>query len=277
MQARAILTQEYNVRGHFNNSALKKAEGENRFFIVEANYGSLSTNALVKLCSYSPQHPAWDEFYRRFDKFIRLYVGKTYRWFYCNYDNVYSCSNEAKLEMAQEVYIKLLDDDQYALRRFVGKNDSSFLSYLARIIKNVVIEHFRKQQANKRKGNLISIEKLNENNFEEREKCFFQYLSINPESDLVNSINSGQMYLILCKMLSCPNSHRDISVLKLYIDGLSLPEINECLDLKLKTSSIESIINRTLVKLRRIITSPNPDPASEKNHIRLHHRDTENS
>src|SRR6185369_6437586 len=84
------------------------------------SFVTLSHNELVRICSQSPAHPAWDEFYRRFDFYIRLYVKKAWKNRTINTDMDNPCAREILRDLTQEVYLKLLEADLLALRKFKG-------------------------------------------------------------------------------------------------------------------------------------------------------------
>jgi RNA polymerase sigma factor (sigma-70 family) len=217
----------------------------------------LSHNELVGICSQSPSHPAWDEFYRRFDYYIKLYVKKAWKNRTINSDMENPCAREILRDLTQEVYLKLLENDQHALRKFKGGGENSFLAYLARIAVNIVAEYFRKQLAEKRKGRMISVDLLLDSNSPDQpgsRTIICTYLSCNPEADFLAEITFRELSDLLDQILTGPNQDRDKLIFKLYLmDGLSTQQVAAAQSLGLKTSSVESIIRRTRDKLRHAL------------------------
>lgn len=205
---------------------------------AENDYRSLSTNDLIKLCSGSSQHPAWSEFHRRFDRFVRVYVAKMLRRNYGYYVDSNNSFIELKLELTQEVYVKLLNDEQYALKRFNGDKEVTFLSYLSRIATNIVTEYFRKHQCEKRKSRSVSIETLFDQVSAKQSgsrELIFKYLSINPELEWTDRINTQQLLSLVDETLHGPNFHRNKAIFSLYlIEGYSIAQIIHKLNLPLQ-------------------------------------------
>jgi RNA polymerase sigma factor (sigma-70 family) len=208
-------------------------------------FSTLSHKRLVRLCSQSSSHPAWNEFYSRFDHYIRLYINKTLR-----NENINCGCKELGDDLSQEVYLRLIAEDRKALREFKGKADSSFLAYLSVICTNVVREHFRLQRAEKRNGKTLSID-LFLNPEEERHtdnKTILNYLSDLPKA--IDAVAHRELSDLLDRAIAGPNSKRDKLIFKLYVvDGFSAFQIAGIGRLRAKPSTVESIIRRTRQKL----------------------------
>ncbi|MEW6729737.1 MAG: sigma-70 family RNA polymerase sigma factor [Acidobacteriota bacterium] len=207
---------------------------------------------VVKLCSNSPTHPAWQEFYQRFDRYIKIYIKKAWKrhaWL----READGTAQETLADLIQEVYLKLLEDDQQALRKFKGTAANSFFAYLSRIAMNIVAEHFRRQQADKRKGQMVSTEQLLDESDAHRAGAWlltYNYLSTNCEPGLLASITISQLSQLLDEVLMGANQERDKRIFKLHVvDGYSPQQIAAIEDFGLKVSSIESTIRRTRAKL----------------------------
>src|SRR3989442_12744187 len=104
----------------------------------ETIFSKLSHAELVKVCSRSLSHPAWDEFHRRFDRYIKIYVKKEIKRWAASFEMDSSLAQEILCDLTQTVYLKLLEDNQQALQNFKGEKENSFLAYLARIAVNIV-------------------------------------------------------------------------------------------------------------------------------------------
>ncbi|MEW6736620.1 MAG: hypothetical protein AB1489_35350, partial [Acidobacteriota bacterium] len=159
---------------------------------TEANsLEKLSYVNLVAICSQSPTQPVWDEFYKRFDRWIHKYVRKALRGKTKN--NNCNQNGEIVAEIVQDVYLKLLADERKALRSFTGTTDNAFLAYLSVICTNTVYESHRRQVANKRSAELIPIDETAKH----LNNCCDGYLSdisLNEVMTLFNKIVVGRNF-----------------------------------------------------------------------------------
>lgn len=217
-------------------------------------YNNLSDLELIKLCGESSGKLLWEEFYKRFNYYIQLYIKKAWKTRVSSRYLDSFTTQEILSDLVQDVYVKLLDFDRQALRNFQGESDNSFLAYLSKIANNIVAEYFRKQLAEKRRGNEISIQFL----IDEQEcqqtgskAITHTYLSINGETKLLNTLATQEISKVVEEILVGQNSQRDLLVFKLCtIEGMSSKEIAETKEFELKPSSIESIIRRVKDKIR---------------------------
>lgn len=220
-------------------------------------YKKISNLELVKICAFSQEEHFWDEFHKRFSKYIKLYIRKAWknRSPKANVDS--PNTKETLKDLAQEVYIKILEFDRQALRKFQGENDVSFLAYLAKISSNVVSEHFRRQSAEKRRGLEMSMETLLDEEVCEllgTRSLSSDYLSIDGEKLCLTLLESQQISKLMEDSLAGLNSKRDLLVFKLFVvEGLTSKQIIESENLDIKSSSIESIVRRVKDKIRHTL------------------------
>lgn len=216
-------------------------------------YHQLSHSELVHLCSNSAAHPAWEEFYRRFDVYIRSYIFKAWKRL-TDSENV---DNDLMLDLIQDVYLRLLFDDLQPLKSFKGDSDIAFLAYLARISQNVVREYFRRQNAIKRSGKFCSLDLLLDEAYCESKgsRAFtFQYFSHNFEQELFDRLTEREFSDLLTQILSSQKAQRDKFIFEMYaLEGLSISEIAELPGLQLKAGSVESIIRRVRARIFQTI------------------------
>src|SRR5689334_21214566 len=119
----------------------------------QAAAGDLSSSDLLRLCGQRLTDAAlWKEFQRRFHKTILTFVMRVM----CNaLRNV--CLKDA-CDIVQDVYLRMLDNNARMLRSFKGDTDFSVKAFLSRVAVNVVSDHFRRQQAEKRRpAKVVSI------------------------------------------------------------------------------------------------------------------------
>jgi RNA polymerase sigma factor (sigma-70 family) len=109
----------------------------------------ISHSELVDLCSQeSSDRNAWTEFCSRYDLHIWTVITRE-----CKEKNMFenfSQSKQAVNDLVQEVYVKLVDKDNKALKEFHGRYENSIYLYLGTIAKNVVRNHVVKMGAQKR-------------------------------------------------------------------------------------------------------------------------------
>jgi RNA polymerase sigma-70 factor (ECF subfamily) len=111
------------------------------------DYGSLSSNQLVRDCLRAGNEAAWEEFLNRFHTLIVTVVSRTARrW---------NVTTSAMLEdLVQEVYLKLCADHCQSLRDFQGLHPDSLFAYLKVTAANLVQDHFKARRARKRGSGL---------------------------------------------------------------------------------------------------------------------------
>src|ERR1043165_8813719 len=124
-----------------------------------AGTGATPTPAdLVRECGERLTDPLlWKEFQFQFHRLILRSITRT---MWNRYRN--DCLEEA-CDIAQDVYLRLLSNNGRLLRSFKGQTDQSARSFLSRVAVSVVSDHFRSQQAGKRRpAEIISIEAARE-------------------------------------------------------------------------------------------------------------------
>lgn len=115
-------------------------------------YEELSNNDLVKRCAENPRNRlAWNEFVRRFDKHIRLMVMRQ-----CGLKHL--SFQEIADDLANNVYLKLLDDNRKALRTFRGENENAIYKFLAVMAQHVVHNDWRGENAAKRRHTKVRLD-----------------------------------------------------------------------------------------------------------------------
>jgi DNA-directed RNA polymerase specialized sigma24 family protein len=98
----------------------------------------------------------WKEFEKRFHKRIFLYLLRSCRVSRGDHLDL----QDVLLDLAQDVYVRLIQNDGRILKSFRGDNDFAVLAFLARVSASVVTDHFRHGEAEKRKAMVLSIENI---------------------------------------------------------------------------------------------------------------------
>lgn len=185
----------------------------------------------------------WESFHQRFQNLIFLYILRSIRA-----RRLEDKITDVVTDLAQDVYLRLIQHDGRILRSFRGTTDFSVMAFLARISVSVVSDHYRRENAVKRKAQLVSID-------EERETL--EDASQRDYSDFdVNSLASILSWLDVERVLEGDpdqrNAGRNLLIFKLhYIDGFTAAEIANFPAFALTASGIETILARIRKRLRK--------------------------
>ncbi|KAF0248948.1 MAG: hypothetical protein FD167_1648 [bacterium] len=109
---------------------------------------------LIETYISTREETLWQEFYRRFDVHIRVYIKKNLRSYESTIFLTQTDSFSLKEDLVQEIYLKLLKNDCQVLKNFNGKNNC-FYAYLHKITTTTVIDHFRQYKRYFLKKNLL--------------------------------------------------------------------------------------------------------------------------
>ncbi len=211
----------------------------------------LNHTELVKHCASDLKNKnAWLEFRSRFEQHIYNQVIQE-----CKNLELYRIFVELEetiKDLVQDVYLKLLENDCRALRKFRGISENSIYSYLGVIARSVVKNHFIKAKALKRPQidkslddvNLLSVaneETLHNNG---NTPSFF---STEPEFTIDMLKEEIDYYLV--KTLKGKKKMRDKFIYQLHLYGLSSGEIALLFNFHISTKRIANIISDSKKKL----------------------------
>ena len=183
----------------------------------------------------------WELFQRRFQRMIFLYILRTLQH-HSKRDDI----QELVLDLAQEVYMRLVRKNGLMLREFRGDSDYAVSAFLARISASVVSDHFRQQEGTFRRfvENVVSLEQAKETiqNFK------------NDREDL--NIGAILSWIDVQRVIDADpdqkNAQRNALIFKLfYIDGLTAHEIASSPGFDLTESGVQGV----LLRLRKRITT----------------------
>ncbi|MFY9225016.1 MAG: RNA polymerase sigma factor, partial [Blastocatellia bacterium] len=194
----------------------------------------LTNSELIRLCYEKKTEDVWQEFYSRFNRYIKLYIRKALEGY-----KTTSILKEIdflalKEDLEQEVYLRLVKNDYQALKSYDGSNNC-FHSYLHKIATNVVLEYLRQHYAKKRQAKLISLTTLLEENSKKQSNV---YLIVNNGfSELAYQITQ-----LINKASGNNNSKRDKEIFFLHLFyGMASSEIAQSLNTNLSSSGVDSI------------------------------------
>jgi DNA-directed RNA polymerase specialized sigma24 family protein len=97
----------------------------------------------------------WTQFQERFQGLIFLYLMRALRL-----GRIQDDVADLVPDLAQEVYLKLVQHDGRVLRGFRGTTEFSVMAFLARVSSSVVQDHQRAANSGKRHGQVVPIESL---------------------------------------------------------------------------------------------------------------------
>ncbi|HYR86408.1 MAG TPA: hypothetical protein VE422_20140 [Terriglobia bacterium] len=202
------------------------------------NDGETSAAELLRECGEKLTDRAlWTRFQERFQGLIFLYLLRALR-----FRSIQEDTADIVPDLAQEVYMRLVQNDGRILRSFRGSTEFSVMAFLSRISATVVQDHLRQLGSSKRRGQLISIDWTNVAEFNEK------------NSPLSSEFDPGTLSAILSWIdvkrvvegdPDRKNARRNALIFKLhYVDGFSSGEIAHFPGFELTKSGVETILAR---------------------------------
>jgi RNA polymerase sigma factor (sigma-70 family) len=219
----------------------------------------LGAAQLLARCSGRPiDEEAWQEFVRRYHSTIRSAVLKTFRGKSREeVDRREQFPDDTAEDLVQAVYCRLVDNRSQALQRFKGGHDNSIYRYLMMISVNVVRDHFREMKALKRPKITYSLDQI----------LTTDSTALHVEKRRVESVSErhseppytmDEIEHALRKAVSWRNRDRDLLIFKLYyLEGLTLDEIINLLELGITAVGVNSILNRITRRMKLLLASYN--------------------
>jgi DNA-directed RNA polymerase specialized sigma24 family protein len=198
----------------------------------------LSAPDLVRDCGEKlTDRKLWTEFQERFQGLIFLYLMRSLR-----IDHIQEDAGDLVPDLAQEVYVRLVQNDGRILRSFRGTTEFSVMAFLAKISASVVQDHYRGGATNKRRGQVIPIE------FAQAAEHQWKKSADSPDSDgsLLSTVASWiDIERIVEGEPDRKNAQRNALIFKLhFIDGFESGEIASFPGFGLTTSGVQAILAR---------------------------------
>jgi RNA polymerase sigma factor (sigma-70 family) len=175
----------------------------------------------------------WMKFQERFQGLIFVYLMRALRL-----RRIQDDAADIVPDLAQEVYVRLVQHDGRILRAFRGTTEFSVMAFLARICATVVQDHYRHIGSDKRRGQVVSIESVRagESRSESAEfdpKALSAILSWIDIERIVEGEPDRK------------NARRNALIFKLhYVDGFEAGEIAQFPGFELTKSGVETILSR---------------------------------
>jgi RNA polymerase sigma factor (sigma-70 family) len=201
--------------------------------------GEISSADLLRECGQRLTDRAlWGKFQDRFQRLIFSYLMRTLRYRGINDD-----ISDTVPDLAQDVYMRLVQNDGRRLRAFRGTTEFSACAFMARVCANVVADHFRYNTAEKRGSAVV----VPIDHVVEREAA------ANDRSDFVGSIVSWiDVESVVNSDQDQKHAARNLLILKLfYIDGLTAHEIAQYRGFDLTEKGVETVLARMKTRLRK--------------------------
>ena len=200
--------------------------------------GETSSADLVRECGEKLTDRAiWTQFQERFQGLIFKYLMRALRL-----NRIQDDAADLVPDLAQEVYLRLVQYDGRILRSFRGTTEFSVMAFLARISASVAQDHQRHGKSNKRGGQVISIESAHAAELGGR------FSPDAPEFDS-SQLSSILSWIDIERIVEGDpdrkSARRNALIFKLhYIDGFESGEISEFPGFELTKSGVETILAR---------------------------------
>jgi RNA polymerase sigma factor (sigma-70 family) len=202
--------------------------------------GPLSSADLLRECGQRLTDMAlWKEFQDRYHKVILTFVMRVM----CNsFRN--DCVEEA-CDIAQDVYLRMLDNNGRMLRSFKGDTDFSVKAFLSRVAVNVVTDHYRRNKAEKRRpADIVSIEDARQQGRDLPGEAV--------ELDLASILSWIDVERLMESESDRRNAARNVLIFKLHhVDGFSVQEIAGFPGFGLKETAIRDALAQMRAHLKK--------------------------
>jgi RNA polymerase sigma factor (sigma-70 family) len=200
--------------------------------------GEISSADLLRQCGQKLTDRAlWEMFQERFQRLIFTYLYRALKY-HSKTDDVIEVVND----LAQEVYVRLVQHNASLLRNFRGETDLSVAGLLGRVCMSAVSDKFRREGAARRMNNVISIsaaKEMLETSRHERDELNLEAILSWIDVERMVAADPDQK-----------NAQRNALIFKLhYMDGLTSGEIASYPGFDLTESGVEAV----LVRLRKRI------------------------
>jgi RNA polymerase sigma-70 factor (ECF subfamily) len=214
-------------------------------------YSSIPSAELIGACAEPENECAWEEFVSRFERPITVSVIRAaLQWG----DHV---PRQLLEDLVQETYLKLCSDKCRLLRAFALQYPDSVLGYIKTIAVNVVHDHFKAQNSQKRGAGRVqeSVEGVDPQAYNG---------SIGSPAALERQVLLSQIDACLQVCAGGPDGDRDRLIFWLYYrQGLSAAAIASLPSIKLTAKGVESAILRLTRLVREQIVAQRCQSSTE--------------
>jgi RNA polymerase sigma factor (sigma-70 family) len=207
--------------------------------------GETASGDLIRECGQKLTDRAlWNKFQERFQGLIFLYLMRALRL-----RRIQDDAADIVPDLAQEVYVRLVQRDGQALRSFRGTTEFSVMAFLARISSSVVQDYQRKLMSEKRRANVVPIETAKAG-----ETVGLQSTD-SPEFDS-STLGSILSWIDIERVVEGDpdrkHARRNALIFKLhYIDGFEAGEIAQFPGFELTKSGVETVLARLRKRIQK--------------------------
>jgi len=213
----------------------------------------LSDIELMRACG-SPDVPdAWEEFVRRFNRFVCVAVVRAYAQ--SSSTRTGFLDPDAVADLVQDVYVRLLDRSLSAFGTFRGESDAAVYVYIGRVAISVAIDAQRRNLARKRRRDVLSLDAVIGDESGEKLTLAGTLRSPDPspEQNAMGAVLRAEVAEVLGAVLRGRNAARDLRIAEAYIlDGVPLTEVAQSIG-GIGSGAVKSSVRRTGSKLRKEI------------------------
>ena len=202
----------------------------------------ISSAELLRECGQKlTDRNLWAIFQERFQRPIFLYVLRALK-----YHSKHQDVDQLVADLAQEVYVKLVQNEGGLLRNFRGDSDISVMGFFARVCAGVVTDYLRRELGKQRsRDNVVSIEEV-------REMVEGRKTHDRDELDFESVISVIDIERVIARDSDVKNAQRNALIFQLhYKDGLTAKEIAGFPVFDLNTSGVEAVLVRLRKRIRR--------------------------
>jgi DNA-directed RNA polymerase specialized sigma24 family protein len=186
----------------------------------------------------------WSKFQQRFQGLIFLYLMRGLRL-----RRIQDDAADIVPDLAQEVYVRLVQRDGQALRTFRGTTEFSVMAFLARISSSVVQDYQRQLMSEKRRANVVPIETAKAGEMSGARSADALEFDSNTLSSIISWIDIER---IVDGDPDRKNARRNALIFKLhYIDGFEAGEISQFPGFELTKSGVETILARLRKRIQK--------------------------
>lgn len=207
--------------------------------------GEMSAADLVRECGEKLTDRAlWTQFQERFQGLIFLYLMRS-----LHLQRIQDDAAGIVPDLAQEVYLRLVQNDGRILRSFRGTTEFSVMAFLARISASVAHDHLRQGASDKRRAQVVPIESA------QAAEMSGKLTADAPEFDS-SQLSSILKWIDIERIVEGDpdrkHARRNALIFKLhYIDGFEAGEISRFAGFELTKSGVETILTRLRKRIQQ--------------------------
>ncbi len=200
--------------------------------------GETSAAELLRECGEKLTDRAlWARFQERFQGLIFLYLMRA-----LHIQRVQDDAGDLLPDLAQDVYLKLVQHNGRVLRSFRGTTEFSAMAFLGKVSTSVVHDHLRQVATEKRSAQIVSIDSARGLEYQSRGKTDSAEADSNSLSAILSWIDIER---VVQGEADRKNAQRNALIFQLhYIDGFEAAEIARFPGFGLTKSGVQAILAR---------------------------------